>query len=364
MDASQTLQLNEFLRGIVRDYPIPANELVIYRNHEKVFAYSSTGTFLHHYIYSTSKLTAMVAMMQLVEKGSLHLDDQVSSYLSEYASVMVDDHGVLRKPKSPLTIRHLATMQGGFDYNIQNPLFADSLKRGEGSTRQIIRTLAEVPLQFDPGTHFQYSLSHDVLACIVEVISGLRYADYCQRNIFLPLGMQDTTFHAKKAMAPQYRMVDGKLVPCPGNEFVFSDQYDSGGAGVVTTTEEYALLADALASEGVGKTGERILQKESIEQIRTPQLQKTQLLEYRNRLPGAGDDYSYGLGVRTHVSDDHSFSSLGEFGWDGAAGTYFLADPQKKLSLFYSEDVLSYNNSFTVIHPRLRDFIYRLLFSV
>jgi CubicO group peptidase (beta-lactamase class C family) len=158
-------------------------------------------------------------------------------------------------------------------------------------------------------------------------------------------------------------MVDDKLVSCPGNEFVFSDHYDSGGAGVVTTTEDYALLSDAFASDGVGKTGERILQKESIEQMRTPQLGKTQLLEYRNRLPGAGDDYSYGLGVRTHVSNDHSLSSLGEFGWDGAAGTYFLSDPQTRLSLFYGEDVLSYNKSFTVIHPKLRDFIYELLFS-
>lgn len=171
-------------------------------------------------------------------------------------------------------------------------------------------------MEFDPGTHYRYSLCHDVLAGVVEVVAGKKFRDYVKENIFTPLEMTNSMYHnedVQDKMATVYRyvnsdvtdavtlqfgeisQVDGYLKVMPKtSHYVFGPEYDSGGAGITTTVEEYGKFCAALASGGMGINGERILQADTVEKMRHNQLTQTQLRDFsRPHFKGCG----YGLGV-------------------------------------------------------------------
>lgn len=221
-----------------------------------------------------------------------------------------------------------------------------------------------MPLIFDPGARFNYSLCHDVLAGVVEAISGMSYGEYLKKNIFEPLGIQEMCFHVTDAILPrisaQY-VHDPKLkkpVPtelsCP---YKLSEKYESGGAGLVGGARDYILLADALACGGLGKTGHRILNPKTVDLMRKNHLNEAQLNSFGRQDSG----YSYGLGVRTKIKqkENNAYSPLGEFGWDGAAGAFILIDPENKLSLFYVQHVRGYSPMHQNGHNILRDLTYQ-----
>ena len=118
-----------------------------------------------YWLYSASKVITCTALMQLVDKGSIGLDDPVSKYLPEYKEMMVKDGSSVRKAENAMTIRHLLTMQSGLNYDLMAPSIRKLLKEkdNKATTREIIGALANEPLDFEPGTRYQYSLSHDVL---------------------------------------------------------------------------------------------------------------------------------------------------------------------------------------------------------
>jgi CubicO group peptidase (beta-lactamase class C family) len=134
--------------------------------------------------------------MQLVDKGSIHLDDLVHLYLPDYKDLKVKNGSAAERAKNTMTIRHLLSMQSGLNYNLEAP----SIKRvqkatqNKATTRQIIEALANEPLDFEPGTRYQYSLSHDVLGAVIEAATGQRFGSYLDEHIFKPLGMKDTGF--------------------------------------------------------------------------------------------------------------------------------------------------------------------------
>ena len=139
------------------------------------------------------------------------------------------------------------------------------------------------------------------------------------------------------------------------NPYRLSDRYESGGAGLFGNVDGYILLADALACGGVGRSGNRILNPESIDQLRENQQHGAARRDFDSfRRIG----YGYGLGVRTLVDNRYSESPIGEFGWDGAAGAYVLIDPQNGLSAFFAAHVLGMGRAYTEFHPRIRDLIY------
>ena len=350
------MKLDGLLASIRSEFGIVENEIVVYRSHECLCQHSSLGFFPHHFIYSASKLTTMTAMMQACEMGLIGLDDPVSRYLEEYDDVLVLEAGHLRPPKNPMTIRHLASMQARLSYDVRSKSLLDCIKAGHTDTRSIIRALAREPLHFDPGMGYEYSLAHDVIACIIEVASGIPFDQFCQSRIFDRLSMNSTGFKTYDDMAQQYQMVDGMIERLEGNEFIFGPDYISGGAGVVTTSLDYIKLADALSCKDP-----QILKASSIDAMRTNQLSPETRRIYQSKHTEARKDYSYALGVRTHVARTNSLSSIGEFGWDGAAGAYVLCDPELELSIYYSEDLRFCPSNGSVIHPMIRDAVYRSL---
>ncbi|MCQ2428307.1 MAG: beta-lactamase family protein, partial [Clostridia bacterium] len=150
-------------------------------------------------IYSVSKVCTCTAAMQLVEQGKLGLYDDVAKYIPAFGDMKIQDRNGIRRAENSMKIWHLFTMTGGMDYD----LASDGIKRvlaanPHAGTVELCTAMAEKPLFFEPGTRYKYSLCHDVLAAVVEIVSGERFADYCQNHIFEPLGMKDTTFHPTK----------------------------------------------------------------------------------------------------------------------------------------------------------------------
>lgn len=361
---------------LLRDYldtmkHTPYSETYVMKDHEVVFHHRAgfddpkTGArckpngFYH--IYSCSKVLTCTATLHLWERGAYLLTDPVSAYLPEYTNVQVKDpeSGELRAPKQPMRIIDLFTMSSGLQYRLTWPKL-EELKKQKGdnlTTVEVMSSLADTPLSFDPGERFQYSLSHDVLGALIEVISGKRFGDYLREEILLPLGMNETGFTVPEGC--ESRKVTPYKVDEETGEYTeapfccryqeLSANYESGGAGIISTPADYILLADALACGGIGKTGARILSPSTIDMMRTPLYDLN--FDY---LHNAG--YRYGLGVRTMAVPHLGNSPLGEFGWDGACGCYMLSDPKNRLSMYVARYVtpqLNYYHS-----PRLRNILY------
>ena len=188
-----------------------------------------------------------------------------------------------------------------------------------------------------------------------------------RENIFEPLGMKDTMFGKPKdaerltRMATLYRF-DENLKPKKEpqeNPYIISSEYQSGGAGLVSGTEDYALFLDAMANGGVGASGARILSETTVKLMYENQLNDVQLENFRMGFNKRG--YGYGLGVRTLMNRAQAgaLSPVGEFGWNGAASAYALADPVNKLSVTFFTHVLNGQNGF--VQPRLRNIVYSCL---
>ena len=321
-----------------------------------------------YYLYSASKPITVTAAMQLVERGLLDPDSPVSRYLPAFAHAFVLRDGKKETVGDRLTVRNVFTMTGGLNYDLARPAVTALLAaKPEATTQDVVSAFADDPLDFVPGERFQYSLCHDVVGALIEAVSGMTFDAYLQKNIFGPLGMGSTRFaHAGEGMPDNmadlldYTVTDGKgqLSPLPGNVFLFSPRYCSGGAGLVSTAEDYTKFADALACEGTAADGTVLLKPETVAQLRAPQLFRITGTACIDTAAGYG--YGYGMGVRTLVDPRDSRSPVGEFGWDGAAGAYLLCDAQHHLSITYYQHVMGWPEPLEG-HQPIRDLTYEIL---
>ena len=356
--------LKDYLEKLPQEWGIPQCALILRQGRDTVFEKLVNADKSDAYwLYSATKLFTATMFCRLLEQGKLHLEDRVSDYLPEYAQLQIADaEGNLRTAQKPLLLEHLITMCGGMTYDIFHPCITGAADR---STRGIVREIAKMPLVDEPGDTYLYSLCHDVLAAVMEEVSGQRYEELLRREIIEPLGMTDTCFHpdagSTDRFAPRFEWQGRKkgAVPCAGdNKFEFSPEYDSGGAGLCSTLEDYILLPEALANGGLGRDGYPLLKPETIEEMRRDRIHGSRREGFDLRWARLRS-YGYGLGVRTRIDhDDGGKSPVGEFGWDGAAGAYCIIDPKNRISAFYVQHVLNMGPVFEDIHPRLRDLIY------
>ena len=356
---------------------VPGCDLALYRDHELIYRHQAGWRDLAHtapiqgdevyFLYSATKVFTSCAAMQLIEQGKMRLDDPVSDYLPAYANLTVKDGDGARPAKTVMTIRHLMSMQSGLNYDTEIPSVEQVMKENNqrATTRQIAEAKAAGPLEFDPGTDFLYGFSHDVLAAVIEAVSGQRYSAYLKEHIWEPLHIRGMAMRIndelQQRLCPLY-YYDPKnysLEECSRDEIKerFNPEFESGGGGMLGNVSDYAVFADALACGGQGKDGAQILTPETIQLWSANQLcpKGRQSFDGWHRL-----GFSYALGVRTRVNDRiGGAGSLGEFGWDGAAGAFVLIDPSKRLSAFFGMHVLNYGYNYDVIHPTLRNLIYQ-----
>jgi Beta-lactamase class C and other penicillin binding proteins len=372
--------LSQFIDRITA-WRIPwAEVLVMYRN-ETVFRYRAGYADLEAktpidenriiYLYSLTKILTCTAALQLVEKGAILLGDPVSAYLPEFTEVRVrksqtDDGNTTELSEHPITVRDLFTMTAGFSYDLASSSIQEAMERTNGRlpTREFAIALAKEPLLFEPGTRWNYSLCHDVLAALIEQVDGRRFSTYVREEITGPLGMLDTGFYLSEAqrsrLLPQYEYKDelGKAVRMDGNWYRIGTEFESGGAGLLSTVSDYSLFLNMLTNRGTSPEGVRILSTASVDLMRTDHLTEHTRGDY-NWEHHAG--YGYGLGVRTHISKagSGSLSPLGEFGWSGAAGSFAIIDPESQLTVMYAQHLV--NNQEPYVHPRLKNIVYSCL---
>ena len=196
-------ELRNFCDSLLeRGVRTPGFDLIVYQGGKCVFRHTNGFSDLEsktrmtgkerYNIYSCSKVITCTAALMLWERGLFSLEDELSDYMPEFKNMTVRaPDGGIRPAANPIRIKNLFEMTAGFSYDVESPNLQACRREtgGRCPTRAAVRAIARGPLSFEPGEHWQYSLCHDVLAALVEVISGRRFADYVRENIFEPLGM-------------------------------------------------------------------------------------------------------------------------------------------------------------------------------
>lgn len=355
--------VKEYMEKLVSERSLPFLDVVCCREGREIFRHTAgeaDGRELL-YMFSCSKPITVTAIMMLYEKKALSLDDAVEKYLPAYGNITVAEGDGVRPCQKKLTIRHLLTMSGGLDYNYFRGGVREVLSRDPNAkTEEIINAFTEEAMLFEPGDRFSYSLCHDVLAAIIEKVTDTRFSKFIEENIFLPLGMTDSSFDniPKREMAKAYIYTEDGIVQSSG--FVpLSPRYESGGSGLISSVNDYIKFASMLALGGVSVDGVRILEEKTVELIRSEQIASVTV--NNNFTCVQGSDYSYGLGVRTRKTATEWGLPVGEFGWDGAAGSYLLVDPERKISVVMGMHVECWPNCFMGEHLNIVKEIYKNL---
>jgi CubicO group peptidase (beta-lactamase class C family) len=326
-------------------------------------------------IYSMTKTVATVALLQLLEEGRVALDDPLSDFIPAFADAQVMSGGTadapqLRKPARPVTLRHLLTHTAGFAVVAGEPataLLERADLRGAADLREFAARLARVPLAADPGTRFRYDgVQIEVASRVVEVVSGLSFEQFLQQRLFDPLAMRDTGFEvppAQRGRVADLTMVgdDGALAlddshsaHHPGERL---NRYASGAGGLYSTAEDYRRFCQMLLDGGSGN-GHSILGRKTVELMR-----EDQLAAFERPMPGLPDGEGFGLGgsVLLSVAQRGRLGSAGQFGWSGAASTYYTIDPQEKLIAILLLQHLPHDGRRSL--PRLQHRYYNLVYQ-
>jgi CubicO group peptidase (beta-lactamase class C family) len=293
-------------------------------------------------LYSMTKPVTSVALLMLYEEGKFHLNDPLDKYLPAFASMKVYTGEQGGKPK--ITVHDVFRHTAGFSYG-QSPAPIDALYRAGGidldklgSLQELVDKLATLPLLYQPGERWVYSVSHDVQARLVEVLSGMKFNDFVTQRITGPLGLKDTFFGIPADRGARFANMYGpderggfKLVGSPerGSDVPVSDykRYTDkpfGGHSLSSTITDYARFAQMLVNGGE-LDGVRILGRKTVELMTSDHLPPG--------VPGPGPGMRYGLGVWVMASpaENGNTGSPGQFGWSGAATTHVVMDPKEKL---------------------------------
>tara|TARA_R110002049_G_scaffold27321_2_gene94349 strand:- start:617515 stop:618822 length:1308 start_codon:yes stop_codon:yes gene_type:complete len=301
--------------------------------------------------YSMTKAITSVCTMTLVEEGKITLDDPVSRHIPEFAGLgvftqQVDGELKQVEAKREMTIRDLLRHTSGLTYGF----FADSpvdqayvrvnVLDDSQPLKRMIEKLSDLPLRYQPGTRFNYSVSTDVLGHLIEVVSGQDLDEFFQQRVFQPLDMHDTAFHVAPEKLDRFANTYGLRQNTEGIKVV--DHADdskfgrplallSGGGGLVSTARDYMRFCQMLLNDG--KLGEvRILKASTVREMTTNQLPES---AYPLTLNGAREGVGFGLGFSVVIekTDWTQHCHLGEYGWGGAASTHYWISPQDDLAV-------------------------------
>jgi CubicO group peptidase (beta-lactamase class C family) len=301
--------------------------------------------------YSMTKPVTAVAMLELYEQGKWLPSDPISKYIPEFAHLKVfngidaDGKMILVDPVHPPTMREIMTHTAGFTYGIFGETPVDKMYRdahlfASQNLHEFITKLAELPLLYQPGTKWVYSVSMDVQGYIVEQLSGKPLPEFMRENIYTPLGMKDAGFYVPPDQWSRFATVywvdpKGGGLSATGPETVNHREFDkepampSGGGGMVSTIEDYYRFAQMLGNGGV-LNGNRLLAPATVKLMSSNHLPPDLLTgEFRigAQVMRPGFGYGYNCAVVFDPPEANLPEGKGTFFWDGAAGTWFWIDP-------------------------------------
>lgn len=296
-------------------------------------------------IYSMTKPITTVAALTLWEQGKFHMNDPISMYLPELANLKVYVSGsgknmVLEDAKYPIRIIDLFTHTAGFSYGFSgsevDKLYrASPMMQRKTKPENVLAELAKLPLNHQPGTQWNYGVNTDVIGFLVEKLSNMKLGEYVKQEILTPLNMQDTGFYVPAEKAQRFSKVynnnkEGKTVVMenePLGDFLSDPEVHNGGGGMVSTIDDFLIFARMLLNNGEGN-GVRILGRKTVEYMRSNHL-PANLLPFTSRAVGEG--FGLAMSVTTNTGDLKFLGSEGNYGWSGAASTYFRIDPVENL---------------------------------
>ena len=342
--ARSTANLDNVLRAAVEQRRVPGVvAMVATANavaYEGAFGIKKDSIFA---IASMTKPVTSVAVMQLVEAGKVKLDEPAATYLPELGTVQVLEGGGLRAPKTPITVRQLMTHTSGFGYEFLNGDLHEYAAKGKiPSVMAGGDGFMKAPLVFDPGTRWEYGINTDWLGRLVEKVSGQTLEAYLRRQVFAPLGMDDTFFNVPpdkqaRMVSVYQRTADGALAeqPRPPAKPV---EFFSGGGGLHSTAEDYVKFARAMMAGG--RLGpRRILTQESVAQMGRNQIGELALHPMPSFIPqlardGAvmpGQPDRFGLGFALNTQPLEKGRGTNTLSWAGIFNTFFWIDREKNV---------------------------------
>ncbi len=301
-------------------------------------------------IYSMTKPITSVAVMMLAEEGRLTLDDPVAKHLPEFEDIKVfagvdGDEIQVREPERAATIRDLLRHTSGLTYGFFGNTTIDQRYRranvlsDQGTLADMVTKLGDLPLLYQPGARFNYSVSTDVLGRVVEVVSGKDFGEFLQERIIGPLDMKDTGFFVPEDEMDRFaanhspKSTGGlRVTDAPrSSRYRREPRMLSGGGGLVSTARDYVRFCQMLLNKGE-LDGRRLLRQGSIEAMTINQLPDE---AYPISLGGKRDGVGFGWGFSVVVekTDYSRRSRVGEYGWGGAASTHFWISPKDDLAV-------------------------------
>ena len=404
-------ELNRILQELVDKQSMPGGVLIVNKGEEEVYrgawgfadkARRLPAKFNTLYrLASMSKVVTAIAVMQLVERGVVQLEDQLSQYLPGFSNPMVYSKFVwqsgyyvpdenfpeglsqdelvekgLSAPVIPadreITIRDLLCHSSGIGMGILGNAASYATLDPADTLESRVKKWEMLPLDFQPGTETGYSafIGFDLLGRIVEIVSGLTLEEYFNRNIFDPLGIKDLCFlpnqEQRQRLAKRYFADNDKLYAGADMENEAMDYmmelgmnadfngYFSGAAGLWGSCEAYNCIAKLLANEGELK-GVRILQKET---VRAMHVQAAKKHMEPLAVGQAGCVWGLGVIIFEDASKMNAFANPGTFGWSGAFGTYMLVDPSLKLTMTFMTSIINSGGNLSVISNKVEELVF------
>lgn len=299
-------------------------------------------------IYSMTKPVTGVALMMLYEEGLWKFDDPVSKYVPELANLKImrsynaNGEMELVEPTRGPNMRELLNHSAGFGYGLGgddpvNTKFRETEVLASSDLDELVRKVADIPLLFEPGEQWSYSVSVDIQGYIVQKLSGLSFGEFLEQRIFQPLSMNDTRFYVRAEDINRFAEVHSwdtersRLVQQPHRtdrpSYLDPNRLESGGGGLVSSTHDYARFLQMLVNEGE-LDGARLLTPESVRIMRTNSLRDELNLRGTSRSPGQpGQGFGVDFAVIIDPENANSVQSPGTYYWSGAAGTWFWVDP-------------------------------------
>ena len=319
-------------------------------------------------IYSMTKPVTSVAILMLLEEGKLALDDFVHRYIPGFEHLPVFgggnlDSGFLSQPAArPMKVIDLLRHTSGLTYGFLARTNLDAayaeLKVAEADTvgglPAMIAQLEKLPLEFSPGTAWNYSVASDVLGYLVEKIAGEKFGDFVRQRILRPLGMTDSDFHVppekQSRLSSCYYAKAGRLLLYDDGQkssYAQPPALESGGGGLAGTAADYLRFCRMLLGGGA-LDGVRLLSPKTVSLMTMNHLpgarEMTELMPSTTMFNESGySGVGFGLGVAVTVNLRHAGlpGTVGEYSWGGAAGTYFFCDPQEDLAVVFMTQVLA-----------------------
>ena len=364
-------KVTAYVNKLTEEKKLPLLDVLVCKDHKEL--YRHTASFENAFgkdeklcMFSCTKVLTAVSGMRLVEEGKISLDDPVSKYIPAFADAYtLNENG--EKQSEVITVRHLFTMSSGFDYNRKIPeiIKLSEEKYDTATTTDVVCQLLKKPLNFKPGERFLYSQSHDALGALIETVSGMNLAEYMQKNIFDPIEMKNSTMLRElydENLPIVHKITDtGFEVDTSGlyRRGHPVKNYRNGGSSLISTVEDYAKFADTLAAGGTANNGYRLIKPETIEKMKEVHFDSLDIKSTYTCVQGK--DYAYGLGVRVRTVKDESGIPIGEFGWDGAAGSYVLVDTDNGISVTMGMNILNWPEIFRGEHLNIVRLIYEAL---